>query len=122
MATALTLAYGAASTLLVVSLCVDRDPIAAPPSLLYGGAFALMLACSPVTPARGSRSSETHLARAPVWLKALVAAHGIGLAALLVAVTAGVTVLPSTPALVVAAFFGSVGVLMGWFGQFAPRE
>ncbi len=122
LAATLTLAYVAALLLLVVSLILGRDATGMSPVALYAGAFVLTLACSPVAPSRGSGANKTHLDRAPGWLKGLVGAHGIGLVALLGLVAAGTDVPPWTSSLVLATFFGSVGVLMGWYGHFTARD
>ncbi|MEM6294804.1 MAG: hypothetical protein AAGA54_26265 [Myxococcota bacterium] len=122
LASTLTLAYVAALVLLVVSFALDREPTGMPPGALYGSAFVLMVACSFVAPSRGSGANKTHLHRAPSWMKALVGAHGVGLVALLGLVAAGTDVSFWASSLVLATFFGSVGVLMGWYGQFRARE
>lgn len=60
--------------------------------------------------------------RAPKWLKALVAAHAVTLAVVLGLVATGTDIQMWTTSLVLATFSGSVGVLMGWYGQFMPPD
>lgn len=60
--------------------------------------------------------------RAPKWLKALVAAHAVTLAVVLGLVATDTDIQMWTTSLVLATFFGSVGVLMGWYGQFTPPD
>lgn len=118
LAVSLTTAYAGALVLLIVSLALGRDPTGVQPIVWYGSAFGLMVASLPVTPSRGSGDRGTHLHQAPRWLKALPFVHVAGLVLAFLLLEADVVDQPETIPLVLATLFGSVGTLMGWYGQF----
>ena len=115
----MTASYVCSVVVLSVSLVLGRDPTGVEPIVWYGGAFGVMLAASLVSPTRGRGDRDSHLDRAPSWLKALPAVHGAGLLLAFGLLAAGVIVQPATIPLVLASFFGSVGTLMGWYGRFS---
>lgn len=114
----MTLAYAGALVVLIASLALGRDPTGIQPVVWYASGFGLMLISTPVTPTRGRGDRGTHLHRAPGWLKALPLVHGLGVVLAFVLLYTTDRLQPTTIPLALTTFFGSVGTLMGWYGQF----
>lgn len=118
LASVLTVAYGGALVVLIVSLALGRDPTGIQPVVWYASAFGIMIVSTPVTPTRGRGDRGTHLHRAPRWLKALPFVHGLGVVLAFVLLYSTAWLQPATIPLALATFTGSVGTLMGWYGLF----
>lgn len=114
----LTVAYGGALVVLIVSLALGRDPTGIQPVVWYASAFGIMIVSTPLTPTRGRGDRGTHLHRAPRWLKALPFVHGLGVVLAFVLLYSTAWLQPATIPLALATFTGSVGTLMGWYGLF----